>query len=260
MQFLLFQGGSDERNGDFTWLKKAVVSGRSFPRWSSLKHAKEGDFVFFYISAPISAIVATGSVLSDARPGENWRYEARVGKIRWLKQSISRAQLQGEFPSWKWPAYPRAKLVLDRGRAERLISMAKSPLPVEKVAHSSDGGGFGNSEQNALVEKAAVRFVTKTLKHDGYSIESVENENLGFDLRCRKARRELHVEVKGNSGLNAAFMVTQNELSCAKTDPDFRLALVNGATGPKPRITLFTQKKFLSEFNITPVSFIARKR
>jgi Domain of unknown function (DUF3883) len=260
MQFLLLQGGSDERNGDFKRLREAATSNGSFPRWSSLKHAKRGDFVFFYISAPISAIVATGRILSNAHPGRDWRYEARVGEIGWLKRPVSLAQIRGEFPDWKWPEYPRAKLALNPDRAMRLLTLTKAKVPLETAKSRSDGGGFGNPEQNFLVEQAAVRFATQKLKNNGYSVKSVEKENRGFDLRCRKARRELHVEVKGNSGLNAAFIVTQNELSCAKSDPDFRLALVNGATGPTPRMTLFTQKQLLSEFSFTPVSFIARKR
>src|ERR1039458_150958 len=56
------------------------------------------------------------------------------------------------------------------------------------------GSGFGSAEQNKKVELAAIKAAKNHYKDDGWNVESVEAEKIGFDLRCRKGKLERHVE------------------------------------------------------------------
>lgn len=52
-----------------------------------------------------------------------------------------------------------------------------------------NGAGFGTSENNALVEKAAEDAVTRQYTCDGWEVKRVAAEKRGYDLSCRKGRR-----------------------------------------------------------------------
>lgn len=75
-------------------------------------------------------------------------------------------------------------------------------------------GGPGRNPDhahNALVEAAAVETAWSYYEAAGYSMESVETENLGWDLVARKGRHTLYIEVKGVSASTVAFELTPNE-------------------------------------------------
>jgi hypothetical protein len=77
-------------------------------------------------------------------------------------------------------------------------------------------GGRGrvpDSAHNAMVEAAAVAAVTKKYQQAGYTIESVEQDYVGWDLVARKGRERLHIEVKGCSGSSIYFELTPNEFA-----------------------------------------------
>ena len=66
----------------------------------------------------------------------------------------------------------------------------------EKKKRSSGGAGFGDSARNKAVEEVAVNQVTLWYRERGWSVDSVEQEKLGFDLRCQRGKDKRHVEVK----------------------------------------------------------------
>lgn len=72
------------------------------------------------------------------------------------------------------------------------------------------GAGFGDAKTNALVERAAVRKVTRHLEQRGFEITSRERDSIGYDLDARMGKIELHVEVKGVSGAKVQFPITKN--------------------------------------------------
>ena len=121
-----------------------------------------------------------------------------------------------------------------------------------------NGGMFGDSEQNALVEKAAVRVATAHYEHDGWSVHSREAKRCGYDLECRRGTRVRHVEVKGRSSSDMQFVLTPGELRVAEIDPDFELAVVTNALSPAPEMHLFDGKAFLANFRLSPIRYVAR--
>jgi hypothetical protein len=100
---------------------------------------------------------------------------------------------------------------------------------VEKVLKYIKTGFFANSENKSKgtarqndplkrmeVETKAVKFVTKHYKKLGYEIDSVEKDNVGWDLNATNGRIKLKLEVKGLSGNDIATELTPKTLSSPK--------------------------------------------
>jgi len=121
----------------------------------------------------------------------------------------------------------------------------------------SQGGGFGDSKGNTEVERAAIDAVTGQYETRGWQVESVEKDNCGYDLKCRKSGREEHVEVKGIRGSNISFIITAGEVACAETDPAFTLCAVTQALSDNPRLHKRSASQFLKEFTLTTISYRA---
>ncbi len=118
------------------------------------------------------------------------------------------------------------------------------------------GGGFGDPDSNKEVETAAIKEVTRLLVGQGYSVESRETENLGYDLDAKRSGDTLHAEVKGAAGCAPNFFITPGELKCATTDPSFRLFVVTNALG-SPSTISFTGNQLLEKYSLTPQCYKA---
>ena len=117
----------------------------------------------------------------------------------------------------------RLRLYLDKGQGVYLGS--------EPAA----GGGAGkngrstkpDSELNARIEKAAVTVATRYYEAQGFTVKSVEQEKLGWDLEICKGSRLLYVEVKGTAGPVIVFMLTPNEYANLQMfSPKYRVFVV----------------------------------
>jgi hypothetical protein len=84
--------------------------------WTSHKAANPDDVVFFYITAPVSAIVASGIVEGDYWLNEDIesRWEGKlmneISILRGIdspKPHVSMRRLREIFPEWNWLRYPR---------------------------------------------------------------------------------------------------------------------------------------------------------
>lgn len=84
--------------------------------WTSHKAVAVDDEVFFYITAPVSAIVASGIVLSENYTYEDFRskWDGRLMTeividrgIESPKPHVSMRRLREIFPEWNWLRYPR---------------------------------------------------------------------------------------------------------------------------------------------------------
>ena len=122
------------------------------------------------------------------------------------------------------------------------------------------GAGFGTPEENKRVEMAAVQFVANWYKSQNWTVKSVEGDKCGYDLICRRHKQERHVEVKGARGGGGAqqFVITSNEVRCAKTDPLFELFLVSNAlSSPLPH--RYSGQDFRSKFSLDSILFRASR-
>lgn len=113
--------------------------------------------------------------------------------------------------------------------------------------------GKGNARQTDLlkrieVEKKAILFVTNYYKKLGYDVESLEKDNVGWDLTAKSNKTELKLEVKGLSGARIATEMTPNEYKHLKADEKFyRLCIVTD-TLTKPKLKIFAYSKDNSEW------------
>lgn len=146
--------------------------------------------------------------------------------------------------------------------ATRLLVAARASARVNpreaelEATQAQRGAGFGTPEENRKVEAAAIDFVSKSLRQEGWTVENVSQQNRGYDLDCKHANKRLHVEVKGSRGRKVQFIITANEKSAWELDPKFVLALVTDAL-QAPEISMFYGAKGNIQFNFRPISFVA---
>ncbi len=122
------------------------------------------------------------------------------------------------------------------------------------------GAGFGNPETNRKVEQAAISFVTKFYEEHGWSVQSVEADKCGYDLRCVSSGVEEHIEVKGVQGEIPSFIITAGEVRQSKTNSLFKICIVTCALSNQPKLFRYDASDFASKFNLDPLSFRASLR
>lgn len=256
-QLHIFVGGVD--NEDYAVLVKSAGTSETF-NWSSVKDALPGDRVLIYIAAPHSRMLVKAEVLTapvKGSPGD-FAYRANIGKIKLLRNQVTLPQLKKAFPRWAWLIQPRSKAYVPEQYQRKLWDMVNARPNVESSSPAAKGGaGFGNAITNRLVEKVAIRKVTRELETQGFTVRSREKENLGYDLDASNDSRLLHVEVKGISGEALQFHITANEFKQSKLDPNFHLFAVTKARSKNAVIHRFTGAMLLKKFRFNPLSFIA---
>jgi len=259
-QIQIVHGGSDKTNGDFTLVHDLAKTGKSSAHWGCGKDTKKGDDLLIYFEQPHSAIVARAVALRDATPGKYYRYDTRAGKFQILSSPITLEEMKEMFPRWKWLNYPRAKQYLDKATADALLNRASRRLSTPPVDVKVSGAGFGNPEQNRVVEKAACLAVRTYFERLNYEVISRETEKLGYDFDAIRNGEKIHIEVKGISGSVLRFPITANEVDCARNDQKFRLAVVTEAVTSQRKIHIFSSKDFRSSFGLRPLAYFAEPR
>ncbi len=93
------------------------------------------------------------------------------------------------------------------------------------------------------VEKKAVIFVENHYRKYGYEIESVEKDNVGWDLNAVYAKIKLKLEVKGLSGKDISTELTPNEYTNLKANNNnYRICIVTEALS-SPSLKIFAYSK-----------------
>jgi Domain of unknown function (DUF3883) len=88
-------------------------------------------------------------------------------------------------------------------------------------------GNTQDQEKKAKVEKAAIRTCCAHFENLGYDVNSVEKDNVGWDLVAKFGRSSLRIEVKGLSGMAFSIELTPNEyIAFSKQANDYRLVVV----------------------------------
>ncbi len=95
--------------------------------------------------------------------------------------------------------------------------------------------GVIDTETKARIEKVAVDMVVDFYINRGYDVNSVERENVGYDLFASKADKSLYIEVKGTSvstQTDANVILTPNEYKVSKkSKAKYRICIVTDALG-----------------------------
>ncbi len=80
------------------------------------------------------------------------------------------------------------------------------------------------------VERIAVEATTAHFTRHGYSVDSVEKDNVGWDLNAVLGKRELKLEVKGLSGSQTVVELSPNEYAAMRDNRDsYRVCIVTNA-------------------------------
>ncbi|HET7089019.1 MAG TPA: DUF3883 domain-containing protein [Anaerolineae bacterium] len=250
-----------------------------------------GDRVFLIKlgKGPRRGLMASGWATSEIYPGEHWDEAARAkGKTAWHVDVDFDTILDPEvdiFPhAWldhgiytkmKWeprasgtiiPADVAAKLEQDWAR----FLNRSVPLGIIPVAKNADitktyhqvhraEGGSGKLETNRKIKRAAISYVTKHYKSQGWNVQPVEADKRGFDLLCSKGSKVEHVEVKGIKGDTESFMITASEVKQVRIDQYFVLYVVRFATSKQPQLSQYTAKAFVKKFDLAPMVFRASR-
>ena len=100
-------------------------------------------------------------------------------------------------------------------------------------------------ELRKKIENIAIKEVIKEYSGRGFSVKSVERENLGWDLEAVHKKRKLKIEVKGLSGHNLSVELTPNEFSKMNNNKDtYRLCVVtNCLESPTLYVFLYSFEK-----------------
>ncbi len=180
---------------------------------------------------------------------KNFRVQAKARHARLLpleQRTLALGRGRGWIgqANWWFPEQsdnPDVKSFLRKVRA--LMDGISDAPPSGRRGDKGGWGGARDPERNAEVEKAAIAFVED--HYVGYSVKSVEDENLGWDLEASaKGKLVFRIEVKGLFSSELKVGLTPREY-VAFTDhmrgnmPDYRLCVVTGALSKDARLIIF---------------------
>ncbi|MGO8117033.1 DUF3883 domain-containing protein [Rhizobium leguminosarum] len=149
-----------------------------------------------------------------------------------------------------WPGQQKVFYPKPGSPALKLLNKILKDIDLGPTSTDGSSGGKRSGwqadvERRRKIEEAAVLAVGSKLERLGFTIESVEKENLGYDLVASRNEEVLHIEVKGRSGSDVSAELTVNEFDCLKNyqtqrrpNAHYRIAIVTDALN-KPVINEF---------------------
>ncbi|CAE6966484.1 hypothetical protein R69608_06904 [Paraburkholderia nemoris] len=147
----------------------------------------------------------------------------------YVKRGTNAWEYLGEYRA---TAYRTDRSAIEQYRGERSADDVAGILfleSVDAVSVTVRGGGFADPQTRREIELAAVRYVTRELELQGFTVEDRQRENCGYDLLARRGPEELLYEVKGTDAISPQFFISRNERNCSKVHENWRLAIVTSA-------------------------------
>jgi hypothetical protein len=255
------------RTDDGEWEYDAGVTWGAYAAHPELAKLERGDLVIALQTGNRKTLVGIAEYVRDAGKGAQRSVVLRPrelinAKIPPLKKADPKgigsikALAGGDVKTLYDITTSDAKKLLAAARLAKEQSVRNSVNQVSAKVLSVDekvgavGAGFGDSETNRKVERAAVAAVTRKLEDEGWTVISVEQAKLGYDLRCTRGKARRFVEIKGIQGTKTGFFITAAEVRKwqDKASPS-EVAVVTSAL-TKPRITIFRredEKRFVLE-------------
>jgi len=253
-----------ERN-DFTKYPLRGESGRWYT--SQIPKAwRVGDTLFIWAGSPMLRVIGRARLTN---PNDGFDHNTHHFRVEYLTNRIDgptiatlRKDPQLRTASFlkSGPAGTVFPLTSEQGsRMLQLMAPFPESLPSgasKRPTATAVGAGFGTAEDNRKVERAAVAAAKKYYEAQGWSVQSVEIDKVGFDLRCQKGRQVRHIEVKGVSGSGCGFILTQGEYQKAASDGKYELCLIELALS-SPKITIFKRGEMFEAFEFVPLAYKA---
>lgn len=231
-----------------------------------------GDILFIWATTPMLRIIGIAELTkpNDGFDSGKWHFGVRyltnpfegpgIADLRRQPSLKSASFLKSGPAGTVFSLTPRQgaflQLLTDPAIPAKLVPSPVSPNEESLLARRI-GGGFGTTEENKRVEKAAIRAATRELRDEGWKVRSVEAQKLGYDLHCLLNGKSRKVEVKGVRGALPRFILTAREYRRSRTDTAFGLCLVTSALA-HPVVQFFDQAALRLRLSITPLAFLAR--
>lgn len=119
----------------------------------------------------------------------------------------------------------------------------KNIVPNEPAPKGNPKGGKARQPdvlKRSEVESNAIKIISNHYHQLGYFVDSVERDNVGWDLTASNTRQELKLEVKGLSGSQYIADLTPNEFTnLNKYLSTYRVCIVIEALSKKPKFKIF---------------------
>lgn len=132
----------------------------------------------------------------------------------------SQPRTGGSWPGQQKVFYPKADTSAMNRLQAILADIELGDASVGKTsgrkAKSARSAWQADVERRKQIEVAAIMAVGSKLERMGYTIKSVEKDNLGYDLVATREEEVLHYEVKGRSGKEVCADLSANEFDCLK--------------------------------------------
>lgn len=109
----------------------------------------------------------------------------------------------------------------------------------ETTADNEEKAKQTDAQEKKRVEEKAVKMVIRHYKILGYTVVSVEKDNIGWDLNAYNDDESLKLEVKGRNSNQVDVIITRNEYhNMRKYKNNYRLCVVTGAL-KSPELSIF---------------------
>lgn len=125
------------------------------------------------------------------------------------------------------------------------IRQAVISFIADRTIPSVEQGSFSETDPflRPKVEQAAIAKTTEYYSQLGYTVASVEGDNVGWDLSAFYGQKHLKLEVKGLSAMEVLVELTPNEYNKMQEHLDtYRLCVVTEAL-TSPRLAVFAYSK-----------------
>lgn len=146
---------------------------------------------------------------------------------------------------------PKHELTTDAKRMLEKIGATVSPIKKNsKMGSSKASPRQPDLEKRQKVERVAQEKTVALFQSQGYKLNDVSKENLGWDLEAKRSRELLKIEVKGLSGTKVLAELTPNEFRAMKSNTsDYRLSIVTRTlSDAKRKISIFSYVESLDEW------------
>ena len=198
------------------WYKNATVYRREQPP-KSLTRSFRGSPIPYLVTATAGSdckcIDPDARLLLVPRPRQRKR---AMGRYTWFAEGKSNSAFRAKV--FKYVESGGDISSLKNGPRRKAGGNPHQPDPFKRLR----------------VEEVAVDLVTRHFEALGYKVDSVEKDNVGWDLNAihRQARMSLKLEVKGLSGQEVAVELTPNEYTMMQRfKHNYRVCVATGCLG-----------------------------
>lgn len=207
-------------------------------------YVQQGDIVYVYAGVADRNLGFIGYATVEGKHGNDrntWMLHLKfdLNKCRMLlTQPIPAKTVR------KWVRYPRNAVwpFPFESKIAPLLPWSAKNKTVRKTQQTKNGRPWQPDPiERQKIEQAAIKLVTKHFHALGYMVDSVQRDNVGWDLEAISEDEILRIEVKGLSQEKPLIELTPNEYDKMKKHKEsYRIAIVLNALGNNPFLKILS--------------------